>query len=252
VNPFPPQQGDPLRLVRTLKNALLKAYELEAVILFGSLGRGDGDEFSDVDLLLVMVTGRDADDLAKEMTGYLAHLMQDIHIIIRSPGEYHRQCDIPGTLVYAAEKEGRSLFDSLKWRKRDLPVESYETRKQEVIDREYIGSSYDFLAKARTSLEEGQFFRSRDFLRFAVVRAVKGIFVRHDIHPPRDLDLVRLYKGVSALEPEMAQDDPWIAELNSYTPEMDGHDKTREMTECIAKTEEWIKRVIEKYQYPQE
>lgn len=250
MSPLLPQQGDPLRLARTLKNALLKTYKLEAVILFGSLGRGDGDEFSDVDLLLVMETGGDADDLAKEMTGYLAHLTQDTHIILMSPGEYHRQCDIPGTLVYAAEKEGRILFDNGKWRKMDLPVESYETRKQEIIDREYIGASHDFLAKARTSLAEGHSFRSRDFLRFAVVRAVKGIFVRHDIHPPRDLDLVRLYKKVSALEPEMAQDDPWIAELNRYVPEKDGHGAFQEMNEYIARTEGWIKRVIEKFQYP--
>jgi predicted nucleotidyltransferase len=45
------------------KEALLDAYDPEVVILFGSLGRGDGDEFSDVDFLVVIKTDRDTKTL---------------------------------------------------------------------------------------------------------------------------------------------------------------------------------------------
>jgi predicted nucleotidyltransferase len=245
-----PVQEDQLRLADTLKEALLKSYDLDAVILFGSLGRGDGDEFSDVDLFLVMETGREADDLSKEMIGHLSHLTRDIHIIIRSPREYHRQCDIPGTIVYSADKEGRILFDKKKWRENDLPLESYEVRKKEVIAQEYIGSSYDFLTKARSSLHEGNLFRCRDFVRFAAVRAIKGLFVRHDIHPPRELNLVKLYKGASALEPDMMDKGfRWIDELHNYFPGDAGIVEIQRLTGLIEKTENCIKEIIERYQY---
>jgi len=48
--------AEQMRLAMALKEALLDAYDPEAMILFGSLGRGDADDFSDVDLLIVMET----------------------------------------------------------------------------------------------------------------------------------------------------------------------------------------------------
>jgi predicted nucleotidyltransferase len=38
--------AEQMRMALDLKEAILKAYDPEAIILFGSLGRGDGDEFS--------------------------------------------------------------------------------------------------------------------------------------------------------------------------------------------------------------
>ena len=42
--------------VENLKEAILNDYDPEAVILFGSMGRGDVYEFSDVDLLVVLAS----------------------------------------------------------------------------------------------------------------------------------------------------------------------------------------------------
>lgn len=248
-----PRQENKLRLAHALKEALLKSYDIEAVILFGSLGRGDGDEFSDVDFLLVMETEREADELSKEMMDYLAHLSQDVHIIVKSPREYHYQRDIPGTIIHSADREGRILFDKKKWWEKDLPVESYELRKRAIINHEYVESSYDFLKKAKTSLHEGNLFRCRDFTRFAVVRAIKGLFVRHDIHPPRELNLVKLYEAMSMLEPGlMDQGRRWIDELNGYIPGNTGAGETQRMTDILDETERFIKDMFKRYPYPSE
>lgn len=103
------RQDERLRLVRTIKDALLKAYELEAVILFGSLGRGDGDEFSDVDLLLVMDTGGNAENLVNEMTCHVAYLAQDIHkqVVALEPGMDQDYPWIAELNSYFPEKPGR-------------------------------------------------------------------------------------------------------------------------------------------------
>ena len=77
---------DHAALVVKLKDALLDDYDPEAVILFGSLARGDADEFSDVDLLVVMETERDVKAFGEEMARHLDHLTTEKHIICPSGG----------------------------------------------------------------------------------------------------------------------------------------------------------------------
>jgi predicted nucleotidyltransferase/HEPN domain-containing protein len=201
-----------------MKDALLDAYDPEAIILFGSLARGDGDEFSDVDLLVVMDTERDAKSLSEEMSRYLDSLARDKHVIVRTPREFCRQGDIPGTLAFSAEKEGRVLFEKPGWRSRHKPADGYSARKQEVIHQGYIKEAEDFLCQAGLSLEGGHFFRCRDFARFAGARALKGLFVKHDMQPPRETDLVELLEKAGTLEPDLAVHASFLRELNEYCP----------------------------------
>ena len=209
---------DHATLVVKLKDALLEAYDPEAVILFGSLARGDADEFSDVDFLVVLETKRDVKALGEEMARHLDHLTTDKHILIRTPQEFCRQQDIPGTIVFSAVTEGRVLFDKEIWRKRHLSSDSYQKRKEEVLHRDYIRSAYDFLHEAETALQTGNLFRARDMARFAAVRAIKSVFVRNDIHPPRKLDLVELVQRAVELNPDLNRAEPFLMELNSYAP----------------------------------
>jgi predicted nucleotidyltransferase len=229
-----------------LKEALLEAYDPEAIILFGSLGRGDGDEFSDVDLLVAIETDRDIKDLGEEMTRYLDSLVRDKHIIVRTPKEFCRQRDIPGTLVFSAIKEGKVLFEKAGWENRCGPIDSYETRKREVIEQDYGRSARDFQAQAESSLERGNLFRCRDFARFSAVRALKGIFVKRDLHPPRETDLVALLEKACAVEPSLEVYAPFLRELNDYCP--DGTD-TLEIQRCrsmVERTAAFVKEVMDR------
>ncbi|MDD5205033.1 MAG: HEPN domain-containing protein, partial [Desulfobacterales bacterium] len=107
--------------------------------------------------------------------------------------------------------------------------DSYETRKREVIGKDYVGEAHAFLGQAESYLDGGNLFRCRDFAKFAAVRALKGLFVHHDIHPPRELDLILLLKEVESLEPELVESAAFMQELNRYCPA--GGD-TSEMLEC--------------------
>jgi predicted nucleotidyltransferase len=229
-----------------LKEALLDAYDPEAVILFGSLGRGDGDEFSDVDFLVVMESDRDTKTLSEEMTRYLDPLVRDKHVIARTPKEFCRQRDIPGTLAFSAVNEGRVLFEKAGWQGGHVSVDCYETRKQEVIRQSYLKEAQDFLAQAQGSLEAGNLFRCRDSVRFAAARALKGLFVRHDIQPPRETDLVGLLEKARALDPGLEVHAPFLRELNSYCP---GGNETLEIRKCrsmIEGTAAFVKEMIDR------
>ena len=167
---------------------------------------------------MVMETERDVKALGEEISRHLDHLTTDKHILIRTPQEFCRQQDIPGTIVFSAVKEGRVLFDKKAWRKSNLPSDSYQKRKEEVLCRDYIRSAYDFLHEAETSLQTGNLFRARDMARFAAVRAIKSVFVRNDIHPPRETDLMELVQKAVELNPDLKRTEPFLMELNSYAP----------------------------------
>ncbi len=227
-----------------LQEAILKAYDPEAIILFGSLGRGDGDEFSDVDLLVVIETDRDIKDLGEEMTRYLDSFVREKHVIVRTPMEFCRQMDIPGTLVFSVVNEGKVLFEKAGWQDRCGPIDPYETRKQEVIEQDYGRSARDFQAQAELSLEKGNLFRCRDFARFSAARALKALFVRNDIHPPRETDLAGILEKVRALEPSLGVYDPLLRELNDYCP---GGVDTLEMKRCrsmVERTAAFVEEVM--------
>ena len=204
--------------VTRLKEALSEAHEIEAIILFGSFGRGDADEFSDVDLLLVIETDQDTAALGKELAGHLDPVIRDKHIIVRTPQEFCRQEDIPGTLIFSAVREGRFLLDKRGWRRRHRPLCSRDQRLQEVVNQESLRSAFDFLARARSSSQRGNFYRCRDFARFASVKAIKGLFGKHDIHPPRETDLIELSNQAKELEPGLVPWAEFLAELNRYCP----------------------------------
>jgi predicted nucleotidyltransferase/HEPN domain-containing protein len=238
-------------LAEAVREALLDAYEMEAIILFGSLGRGDADEYSDVDLLLVVETDRDTAGLGKEMAGYLDALTKDKHfighIIVKTPQEFCRQKDIPGTIVFSAANEGRILFDKMGWRRRHMPIDSFEKRKREVIDLEYLHSAFDFLARAQSCLQKGSFYRCRDFARFAAARAIKGLFVKHDIHPPRGTDLVDLLNEAKELEPDLVKCSKFIKELNRYSPGKADAAERRRSGRVVNRTAMFVRRIVQIY-----
>jgi predicted nucleotidyltransferase len=236
--------AEQMGMASDLKDAILKAYDPEAIILFGSLGRGDGDEFSDVDLLVVIETDRDIKDLGEEMTRQLDSIARDKHIIVRTPREFCRQRDIPGTLVFSVVNEGRVLFEKAGWQDRCGPIDSYETRKHEVIEKDYGRSARDFLVQAELSLEKGSLFRCRDFVRFSAARALKGIFVKHDLHPPRETDLVSLLDKVCVTEPDLWGYAAFLSELNDYSPNGNNVLEIQRCRSMVERTAAFVEEVM--------
>ncbi|MBN1848559.1 MAG: HEPN domain-containing protein [Deltaproteobacteria bacterium] len=237
----PPSTGkEQFKLAILLKDAILKSYDPEAIILFGSLGRGDADEFSDVDLFLIMETRRDVNGLGTEISDYLNPITDHKHIIVRTPYDVFRQQDVPGTIVFSAMQEGYTLFQKATWKWHKSRIDTYNERKFEVIRQEYIQTAHEFLSQAEASLLKGSFFRCRDQMRFAAIKAIKGIFVKHDIHPPRDTDLISLINQTKDLEPKLEKDVEFLQELSDYIPINNGPSAGHKSSKMLQKTTRFV------------
>jgi predicted nucleotidyltransferase len=85
------------------------------VILFGSYGRGTADSGSDLDL---MVIEREVADRAAEYMRLMDALGRvapgvGIDLLIYPLDEFERRRQVPGTVLFRANREGRVLHDSL-------------------------------------------------------------------------------------------------------------------------------------------
>ncbi len=206
--------------VNRLKDFLIDQYDPELIILYGSTARGDTDEFSDIDMMVIM-DGEDSDKVAAEMLAGTEHIVHDKHIILRSSDNYYNQKDIPGTMAFSALSEGLILFRRSGFDTDAMPLKSYEERKREVIDKEYLGQAREFFENGKRAIDNKQLFRCRDYLKFAAVRLLKAVLVFRDIHPPRSTDLGELFYRSQELLPAIEKLQPLIEELNNYFPESD-------------------------------
>lgn len=83
----------------------------DKIILFGSRARGDTNELSDYDLLVVMSFTGKRRDIMVEIDMALAGLGIARDVIILSPQEYEETQKIPGTISQPAAEEGIVLYE---------------------------------------------------------------------------------------------------------------------------------------------
>ena len=89
--------------------SLLKAYQPEQIILFGSHARGQADEFSDYDIVVIKRTDRTFLERMQDMVPYLVAFDRPADIFVYTPDEYEgmSQCG----LGWMAHKEGIVLYE---------------------------------------------------------------------------------------------------------------------------------------------
>ena len=98
---------------QSLQSAVRKladSFHPERIILFGSQARGEADEHSDVDLLVItdIHGGRRSMMVAMDRALRGSGFARDI--VILTPDEFERDKEIPGTVARPAWKEGEVLY----------------------------------------------------------------------------------------------------------------------------------------------
>lgn len=93
-------------------NIICKVANPEKIILFGSVGRGDPQKDSDIDLLIIKSGFYDPISLAGDIYVRLHGIKQSVDIIISSPEELDTQKNIFGSVFYPAVREGRVIYET--------------------------------------------------------------------------------------------------------------------------------------------
>ena len=99
-------------IIREAARRIADKFNPERIILFGSRARGEGDERSDIDLLVICKVSGKRRAIATEMDRSLRGLKIARDIVVLTPDEYERDKWIPGTIARPAYLEGKVLYDN--------------------------------------------------------------------------------------------------------------------------------------------
>ena len=101
------------QLITEAVNRLVKKFQPNKIILFGSQARGNADERSDYDILVICPVSDNRRLLTVEMDRSLYGLGLARDIVILTPEEFERDRHIPGTIARPAALEGKVLYESV-------------------------------------------------------------------------------------------------------------------------------------------
>jgi predicted nucleotidyltransferase len=82
------------------------------VILFGSYGRGDASEDSDLDIMVIKPRVPDRYEEMIRLQKVVGSLGTGVDLLVYSEAEYERRSQVPGTVLYWARKEGRPVYEA--------------------------------------------------------------------------------------------------------------------------------------------
>ncbi len=88
---------------------LLRQYDPERIILFGSHARGEADEYSDYDVLVIKRTGRPFLERMRDMVPYLVEFDRPADILVYTPEEFERMSETG--LGWVVRREGVLLYE---------------------------------------------------------------------------------------------------------------------------------------------
>jgi predicted nucleotidyltransferase len=97
-------------LIQPILNALSMPAK---VVLFGSYARGDADEGSDIDLLVLAHEFSDKANVYLALKSAIGRVGIGVDLVLMTLSEFERRAQVPGTLPYWASKEGKVCYDSL-------------------------------------------------------------------------------------------------------------------------------------------
>ena len=112
---MPRTRRQPLALTRRSRvRGLLRAlrpYGAERIFLYGSLARGEADELSDIDLVVIKETAQPFWDRLREVARLLPPDLGGVDILVYSPEEFSTMLADGNAFAEMVIEEGRLIYD---------------------------------------------------------------------------------------------------------------------------------------------
>lgn len=102
----------PDQIQRAAQRVAAAATSPATVIVFGSYARGDADEASDLDLIVVEPALVDEAAEYLRLKAAAGRMGVGVDLLLFSRREFDRRSQVPGTLPYWATREGKVLHDA--------------------------------------------------------------------------------------------------------------------------------------------
>lgn len=102
--------SSPAAGIREMVKRIVRQFDPDKVILFGSYARGDAGPDSDVDLLIVMPVAGSTQEKAIEIGVALHDIPLPKDLIVTTPEEFEWRKDITGTIEWPAWREGKVVY----------------------------------------------------------------------------------------------------------------------------------------------
>ena len=98
--------------ISIMTERIVQGFDPLQIILFGSQARGDADQQSDIDLLVVFAELRDKRKTALDIMRTLSDLPAAKDILVSTPEELERHRTRIGSVLRYAQREGKVLYAS--------------------------------------------------------------------------------------------------------------------------------------------
>ena len=98
-------------LEHTVKH-IVDAASPNRIILFGSYGRGEATESSDLDLMIIQPHVENQFEEMVYLRQVLGSMGIGVDLLVYSEEEYERRSRVPGTVHYWANREGRTVYEA--------------------------------------------------------------------------------------------------------------------------------------------
>jgi len=102
-------ENDPT--LREIVRRIVEGWHPDRIILFGSRARGEADEHSDYDLLVVMPYEGSPYQIAGEMHKAIGAVGVSKDILITTPEAFERRRPYIGTIEHDADRDGHVLYE---------------------------------------------------------------------------------------------------------------------------------------------
>ena len=98
-------------ILQDMTGQIVRRFKPVRIILFGSQARKDADQYSDVDLLVVLPDAIDRRQVTVEIRRALAGFPMAKDIIVTTPDEITRRGNLVGTVLRSALQEGKVIYE---------------------------------------------------------------------------------------------------------------------------------------------